>query len=165
MSEANAKSDIKTFGGKLDASGLRFGVVLARFNAFFGDRLLEGALEGLERTGASTANITVAKVPGAWELPIVAQRMAESKRYDAIIALGVVIRGHTPHFDFVAGEASKGLATVMLKHDVPVVNGLITADTLDQAVERAGSKAGNKGYDAALTAVEMASLLKTLGAK
>ncbi len=156
-------SDHKTIEGKLSAEGMRFGIVSARFNAFFGDRLLDGALDGLIRSGAQSSAITVAKVPGAWELPIVAKRMAEAKRFDAILALGVVIRGHTPHFEYVAGESSKGLATVMLQSGVPVANGLITADTLEQAIERAGSKAGNKGYDAAITAIEMVSVLQQIG--
>lgn len=153
----------KNFEGKLTATELRFGIVLGRFNSFITEQLLEGCLDGLIRHGASSDNIDVARVPGAFEIPLVAKRLAESERYDAVICLGAVIRGSTPHFDYVCAETSKGIAAVGLQTGVPTIFGVITTDTIEQAVERAGTKAGNKGWDAALSAIEMANLLKDIG--
>ena len=149
----------KVFEGTLSAAGLSFGIVVSRFNDFFGDKLLDGALDTLRRAGADTKKIHVARVPGAWELPIALKRMAQTKRYDALIALGVVIRGNTPHFEYVAGESAKGAAAVMHAHDVPVAFGVLTVENIEQAIERSGSKAGNKGSEAAAVAIEMATLL------
>lgn len=148
--------------GKLTAEGLRVGIIVARFNGFIAERLLEGALDALLRHGADDSSITVARTPGAFEIPLTAQKMAESGKYDALICLGAVIRGATPHFDYVASEAAKGVAQVGLKQGIPVVFGVLTTDTIEQAVERAGTKAGNKGFDAAMTAIETANLLKEL---
>jgi 6,7-dimethyl-8-ribityllumazine synthase len=151
-----------TFEGKLSGKGLKFGIVVGRFNEFISARLLDGALDNLKRHDVDDDDVEVAWVPGAFELPLVAQRMAASRRYDALICLGAVIRGGTPHFDYVAGEAAKGIAKVSLDSGVPVIFGVLTTDTIEQAVERAGTKAGNKGWSAAATALEMASLAKTL---
>ncbi len=148
--------------GNLDAKGLTCGIVVSRFNSFIAERLLEGAIDALRRHGANDADITVARVPGAFEIPLAAQAMADSRKYDAVICLGAVIRGSTPHFDYVADEVSKGIATVSLKSGVPVAFGVLTTDTIEQAVERAGTKAGNKGFEAAVTALETANLLKAL---
>lgn len=148
--------------GKLDAKGLKFGLVVSRFNDFISSRLLAGCLDALVRHGAEDADITVVRAPGSFEVPLVAKRMAVSKKYDAIIALGAVIRGSTPHFDYVAAEAAKGVAHVMLETGVPVAFGILTTDTIEQAVERAGTKAGNKGADAAMSAIEMARTLAQL---
>ncbi len=155
---------VKTVEGELVARGLRFGIALARFNAFVGERLLEGALDTLRRHGAETGHIEVVRVPGAFELPLALKYMADSRKYDALIALGCVIRGATPHFEYVAGECAKGLAQVMMHSGLPVAFGVLTTDTVEQAVERAGTKAGNKGVDAALSAIEMANLVKQLRA-
>ncbi|NPV27728.1 MAG: 6,7-dimethyl-8-ribityllumazine synthase [Firmicutes bacterium] len=152
----------KTYEGKLIAEGLKFGLVVGRFNEFITSKLLSGALDALERHGASSENIEIAWVPGAFEIPLVAQRMVQ-KNYDAVICLGAVIRGATPHFEYVAAEVTKGIAQVGLQTGKPVVYGVITADTIEQAIERAGTKAGNKGWDAAVTAIEMANLLHELG--
>ncbi len=152
----------KVIEGHLDASGLRFGLVVSRFNSFICDRLVEGAVDALVRHGADAASIDIAKVPGAFELPLAAQRLAQSGRYDALICLGAVIRGSTPHFDYVAAEVSKGLASVGLASGLPVAFGVLTTDTIEQAIERAGTKAGNKGFEAAVTAIEMANFLKKL---
>lgn len=152
----------KTFEGNLVAEGLRFGIVVGRFNEFITTRLLDGALDALKRHGADTAQIDTAWVPGSFEIPLVAQKMANSGRYDAVICLGAVIRGATPHFDYVAAETSKGIAKVGLDSGLPVVFGVITADSIEQAIERAGTKAGNKGWDAAITAIEMAQLMRNL---
>ena len=152
----------KFIEGKLEAKGLRFGIIVSRFNSFISERLLEGALDCLLRHGANDANIEVARVPGAYEIPLISARMAKSGRYDAVITLGAVIRGSTPHFDYVAAEVSKGVASVSLDTGVPVVFGVLTTDTIEQAVERAGTKAGNKGFEAAMTAIETANLLKGL---
>lgn len=157
-------SDVKNVDGDLIARSARFGIALARFNGFIGERLLEGAVDALLRHGAEAANIEIVRVPGAFELPLVLKAMAASKKYDALIALGAVIRGATPHFDYVAGESSKGLAQVMMQFDLPVAFGVLTVDSIEQAIERAGTKAGNKGVDAALSAIEMVSLLKKLRA-
>lgn len=148
--------------GHLDAGGLRFGLVVSRFNSFICDRLVEGAVDALVRHGADADRIDIAKVPGAFELPLAAQRMAQSGRYDALICLGAVIRGSTPHFDYVAAEVSKGLASVGLASGLPVAFGVLTTDTIEQAIERAGTKAGNKGFEAAVTAIEMVNFLKKL---
>ena len=147
---------------KLDATGLRVGIVVSRFNGFIAERLLEGALDALVRHGAADGDIAVVRVPGAFEIPLVAQRLAGSGKYDAVICLGAVIRGATPHFDYVAAEVSKGVAQVSLKTGVPVAFGVLTTDSIEQAVERAGTKAGNKGFDAAMTAIETANLLKVV---
>lgn len=153
---------MRVIEGKLDAKGLRFGIVVSRFNDFITSRLLEGAIDSLVRHGAVEDNIEVVKVPGCFEIPLTAKMVASKGNYDAIICLGAVIRGATPHFDFVASEVSKGIALVSLETNKPVAFGIITADTIEQAVERAGTKAGNKGWDAALTAIEMAMLMKNI---
>jgi 6,7-dimethyl-8-ribityllumazine synthase len=152
----------KIVEGKLDAKGLKFGILVSRFNSFVSDRLVEGAIDGLLRHNADKEMITVVRVPGAFEIPPAAKQMAESGRYDAVICLGAVIRGSTPHFDYVSSEVSKGVASVSLDSGIPVSFGVLTTDTLEQAIERAGSKAGNKGFDAAMAAVEMANLYKVL---
>lgn len=152
----------KTIEGKLDAKGLRFGLLVSRFNSFVSDRLLEGALDALLRHGAEQDSLEVVRVPGAFEIPAAAKQMAGAGRYDAIVCLGAVIRGSTPHFDYVCAEVSKGVATVAMDAGIPVSFGVLTTDTLEQAIERAGSKAGNKGFDAAMTAIEMANLYKAL---
>jgi 6,7-dimethyl-8-ribityllumazine synthase len=148
--------------GQLGSKGLRFAIVVARFNSFITERLLAGALDALRRTGCEEADIEIVKVPGSWEMPLVARELAGRKRHDAIICLGAVIRGDTPHFDYVAGEAAKGLAQVAAETGVPVAFGVLTCNTLEQAIDRAGAKGGNKGFDAAMTAVEMADLLRRL---
>ncbi len=153
---------IRTIEGTLDASGLRVGIVAARFNDFIVERLLAGAIDALLKHGASAADIDVVRVPGAFEMPLALNKLAASRRYDALIALGCVIRGATPHFDYVAGEASRGIGQAGLAHEVPVGFGLLTVDTIEQAIERAGTKAGNKGVDAAMSAIEMATLLRRL---
>jgi 6,7-dimethyl-8-ribityllumazine synthase len=151
---------MKVYEGKLLAQGLRFGIVISRFNDFICDRLLGGALDALKRSGGSEEQIDVFKVPGAFEIPLLAKQVAISGRYDAVICLGAVIRGATPHFDYVASEVSKGIASVSLETRVPIAFGVLTTDTLEQAIERAGSKAGNKGWDAAMAAIEMVNLIK-----
>jgi 6,7-dimethyl-8-ribityllumazine synthase len=151
--------------GVFDARGLKFAIVVARFNGFITDRLLAGALDALARTGAQTDDIDVVKVPGAWELPLTVKALAKNGKYDAIIALGAVIRGETPHFDYVAGETTGGLARVSTGTGIPVAMGVLTTNTVEQAVDRAGAKSGNKGFDAAMTAIEMASLLRRMGHK
>lgn len=153
---------IKTYEGNLIAKDLRFGIVIGRFNEFISSKLLGGAIDGFIRHGADEADIETAWVPGAFEIPLVAQKMAGSKKYNAVICLGAVIRGSTPHFDYVASEVSKGIAKVSLDTGIPVIFGVLTTDTIEQAIERAGTKAGNKGYDAAVTAIEMANLLGRL---
>ena len=153
---------MKTFEGKLIAEGLRFGVIVGRFNEFIGGKLLSGALDAISRHGGSDADVDVAWVPGAFEIPIVAKKMAKSGKYDAVICLGAVIRGATPHFDMVAGEVTKGIALVGLETGLPVIFGVLTTDSIEQAIERAGTKGGNKGFDAAVTAIEMANLLKQI---
>lgn len=151
---------MRTYEGKLLAQGLRFGIIVSRFNDFICDRLLGGALDALKRSGGDEENIDIFKVPGAFEIPLVAKKAAASGRYDALICLGAVIRGATPHFDYVANEVSKGVASVSLETGLPISFGVLTTDTLEQAIERAGSKAGNKGWDAAMAALEMANLLR-----
>jgi 6,7-dimethyl-8-ribityllumazine synthase len=153
---------MKTFEGKLIAEGLRFGIIVGRFNEFIGGKLLSGALDAISRHGGNDNDVDLAWVPGAFEIPIVAKKMAKSGKYDAIICLGAVIRGATPHFDMVAGEVTKGIALVGLETGLPVVFGVLTTDSIEQAIERAGTKGGNKGFDAAMTAIEMANLLKQI---
>ncbi|MEW6233002.1 MAG: 6,7-dimethyl-8-ribityllumazine synthase [Chloroflexota bacterium] len=152
----------KVYEGKLLGEGLRFALVVSRFNEFISTKLLEGAQDALVRHGVAEESVETVYVPGAFEIPMVAKRLARSGRYDAVICLGAVIRGATPHFDYVAAEVSKGIAAVALETGVPTLFGVITADNLEQAIERAGTKAGNKGFDAAVGALEMANLLKTL---
>ncbi|MDA8427868.1 MAG: 6,7-dimethyl-8-ribityllumazine synthase [Geobacteraceae bacterium] len=150
------------YEGKLDAKGLTFGIIVSRFNSFICERLLEGAVDALIRHGGDDKNIHVARVPGAFEIPLAAKKMVESGKYNAIICLGAVIRGSTPHFDYVASEVSKGVASVSLDSGVPIAFGVLTTDTIEQAVERAGTKAGNKGFEAAVTAIETANLFKAM---
>jgi 6,7-dimethyl-8-ribityllumazine synthase len=154
--------NVKSIEGELIARGARFGIVLGRFNGFIGERLLEGALDTLVRHGVEASQIEVVRVPGAFEIPLALKTLAAGKKYDALIALGAVIRGATPHFDYVAGECAKGLAQVMMQHDIPVAFGVLTVDSIEQAIERAGTKAGNKGVDAALGAIEMVNLMRKL---
>ena len=156
-------SEIKTWEGDLSAGGLRFAIVMARFNSFITDRLLSGALDALRRSGAAMELVELVKVPGSWEMPIAVRALARQKRFDAIICLGAVIRGDTPHFDYVAGQAASGLAQIAGETGVPVAFGVLTTNTVEQAVDRAGAKSGNKGFDAAMTAIEMASLLRKIG--
>ena len=146
--------------GKLTAEGLHIGIVAARFNEFITNKLVSGAIDALKRHGVSDENITLAWVPGAFEIPLGAQKMANSHNFDAVICLGAVIRGSTPHFDYVAGEVTKGVAQVSLRTGVPIIFGVLTTENIEQAIERAGTKAGNKGFDAAMPAIEMATLLK-----
>ncbi|MBM3933454.1 MAG: 6,7-dimethyl-8-ribityllumazine synthase [SAR202 cluster bacterium] len=149
--------------GSLQGNGLKIGIVVARFNDFITSKLLDGAKAGLTRHGASLDDVTVAWVPGSFELPVVAKKMAGSGKYDAVICLGAVIKGETSHFDYVAGEAAKGIASAGVSTGVPVIFGVLTTDTVDQAINRAGGKSGNNGYSAALAAIEMANLMKALG--
>ena len=153
----------KTYEGQLVAEGLRFGIVASRFNEFITNKLLEGSLDALKRHAVADSDIGVAWVPGAFEIPMIAKKMAESGKYDAVICVGAVIRGSTPHFDYVAAEVSKGIAQVGLSTGVPVIFGVITTDNIEQAIERAGTKAGNKGFEAAEAAIEMANLLRSMG--
>jgi 6,7-dimethyl-8-ribityllumazine synthase len=149
--------------GQLSAEGFRFAIIVSRFNDFISSRLMEGAMDALRRHGATEENMFLVKVPGAFEIPIVAKRLAQSGSYDAVVCLGAVIRGATPHFDYVAAEVSKGIANVALETTVPVTFGVLTTDNLEQAIERAGSKSGNKGYEAAMAAIEMVNLFNKLG--
>lgn len=153
---------MSVYEGDLIGSGLRVGIVVSRFNDLLSSRLLGGALDALGRHGIDEESVDVAWVPGAFEIPLVAQRMASSARYDAVIALGVIIRGATPHFEYVAGEVSKGVAKVSLDSGVPVLFGIVTADSIEQAIERSGTKQGNKGWDVAVAAIEMANLIKSM---
>ena len=153
----------RTLEGNLIAKGKKFGIVVPRFNEFITSKLLDGALDALERHGVKESETTVAWVPGSFEIPYAASKMAKSGKYDAVIALGAVIRGATPHFDIVAGESAKALASLSLEHSLPIINAILTTDTIEQAIERAGTKAGNKGADAAMSAMEMISLLRKLG--
>ena len=148
--------------GQLSAEGFRFGIIVSRFNDFISSRLVEGAMDALLRHGATEEQVSVIRVPGAFEIPLTAKKLAESGRYDAVICLGAVIRGSTPHFDYVAAEVSKGIASVSLESRIPVTFGVLTTDNLEQAIERAGSKSGNKGYDGAMAAIEMVNLFKEL---
>ncbi len=155
---------MNVIAGKLDATGMRVAIVVARFNDFVAQRLLEGSVDALVRHGAAEDDITVIWVPGSFEIPLAAQEIADQDRFDAIVCLGVVIRGETPHFDFVAGEASRGVGGIGMRARIPTAFGIVTTETLEQAIDRAGGKHGNKGADAALAAVEMVSLLRTLRA-
>jgi 6,7-dimethyl-8-ribityllumazine synthase len=152
----------KVLEGKLSAEGCRFAIIVSRFNDFVSSRLVDGAMDALIRHGADDQAVVLARVPGAFEIPLMAKRFAESGRYDAVICLGAVIRGSTPHFDYVAAEVSKGIASVALETKVPVTFGVLTTDNLEQAIERAGSKSGNKGWEAAMAAIEMVNLFKTI---
>lgn len=153
----------KQYEGMLLGKGLKFGVVISRFNEFFSRKLLDGAMDALLRHDVSDDDIEVAWTPGSFEIPLIAQKMAQTKKYDAIICLGAVIRGSTPHFDYIAAEVTKGIANINLNTGVPIIFGVITTDTLEQAIERSGSKVGNKGKDAAVSAIEMANLVKSIG--
>jgi 6,7-dimethyl-8-ribityllumazine synthase len=153
---------MKIIEGELQAKGLKFAIVISRFNDFITSKLLDGAMDALIRHGAKEEDIDVAKVPGSFEIPLIAKKMASKNIYNAVICLGTVIRGATPHFEYIAAEVSKGIAISSLETGVPVVFGIITSDTIEQAVERAGTKSGNKGWDAAITAIEMAQLVKKL---
>ena len=152
----------KTIEGQLSSAGLKFAIVVSRFNSFVSDRLLAGALDALVRTGCADGDIDIVKVPGSWEVPLAAKTIAGQHRHDALICLSAVIRGDTPHFDYVAAEVSKGIASVSLATGVPMAFGVLTTNTLEQAIDRAGTKGGNKGFDAAMTAVEMANLMRRL---
>jgi 6,7-dimethyl-8-ribityllumazine synthase len=157
-------NDIKVIEGDFTAANGTYGICVARFNEFVVEGLLSGAVDALRRHGVDAKNIEITRVPGAYELPLIAQAMAKSGKYDAIIGLGAVIRGSTPHFEYVAGESAKGLAMVGMNYDIPVINGVLTTETIEQSIERAGTKAGNKGAEAALGAIEMVSLLKQFSA-
>lgn len=152
----------QTIEGNLESKGMKFAIVVSRFNSFVTDKLLDGALGALRRTGASEDNIEVVHAPGSWELPLIVKTLAEQKRHDAIIALGAVIRGDTPHFDYVAGECARHLSQIPLETGVPVAFGVLTTNTVEQAIDRAGAKAGNKGFDAALSAIEMVNVMRRL---
>lgn len=154
---------MKLIEGKIDATGLKVAIVVSRFNEFITNKLLSGAVDCLKRNNADEENITVAWVPGSFEIPSVAKLLAMSNKYDAVICLGAVIRGSTPHFDYVAAEVSKGVASISLTSKVPVIFGVLTTDSIEQAIERAGTKSGNKGFDAAMSAIEMANLYKHIG--
>jgi 6,7-dimethyl-8-ribityllumazine synthase len=150
------------FEGHLKAKDFKFGIIVSRFNEFISQRLLDGALDALERHGAQQENIKIYKVPGSFEIPLLASKLAEKQKFDAIICLGALIRGETPHFDYLSAEVTKGIATTALKSGIPVSYGVITTDTLEQAIDRAGAKTGNKGWDAAVAAIEMVNLYKNL---
>jgi len=152
----------RTIQGQLNSSGMRFALVASRFNDFVTSRLLAGAIDALERTGAAESDITVVRVPGSFEIPLAAKKLVQTKKYDAVICLGTLIRGETPHFDYISSEVTKGIGSVCLESGTPVAFGVLTADSIEQAIDRAGMKSGNKGFEAALSAVEMASLLKQL---
>ena len=152
----------KVFEGQLSAAGLRFAIVVSRFNSFVSERLLAGAQDALARTGADPEMVDVVRVPGSWEVPLAAAELARQHRYDAVICLSAVIRGETPHFDYVSAEAAKGIAHAAMETGVPVAFGVLTTNTLEQAIDRAGAKGGNKGFDAAMSAIEMANLLRSL---
>ncbi len=154
----------KIFEGSLLGQGLKVGIVISRFNDFISKSLLDGSIDAFKRHGVSEGDVDIAWVPGAFEIPYIAKKMAETKNYDAIVALGAVIRGSTPHFDYVAAETAKGVASISLQTGVAVVFGVLTTDTIEQAIERAGTKAGNKGWDAAVTAIEMANLARAFHA-
>lgn len=153
---------MKIIEGKYSSSGKKFAIILSRFNDYIGENLLRGAIDCFEKHGVTKDNLDVVKVPGAFEIPVTADKLASTKKYSAIVCLGVIIKGATPHFDFVASAASNGIAQVGIKHSLPVIFGVLTTDTIEQAIERAGTKAGNKGWDAALTALEMSDLFKQL---
>ncbi|MGP1570875.1 MAG: 6,7-dimethyl-8-ribityllumazine synthase [Moraxella sp.] len=158
--QKNAVTHIE--GALYDNQALKIGIAVGRFNGFLVESLVQGALDALLRHGVLGQNITVVRVPGAFELPLTAKRMAQSGKFDVIVVLGAIIRGSTPHFDIVASESAKGLSHVALHHDIPVINGILTTENIEQTIERAGTKAGNKGYDAAMTAIEMVSTLKAI---
>ncbi|MDI6735321.1 MAG: 6,7-dimethyl-8-ribityllumazine synthase [bacterium] len=151
---------MKVYEGKLEAKGLKIGIIASRFNEFITAKLVDGCLDALIRHGVKEEDVEMVKVPGSFEIPYLAKKLAHSKKYDAIICLGVVIRGETPHFNYICNEVSKGIATISLETGIPVIFGVITSDTIEQAIERAGTKSGNKGFDAALSAIEMANLYK-----
>jgi 6,7-dimethyl-8-ribityllumazine synthase len=153
---------MSVYEGNLIAKGLKFAIVISRFNEFIGAKLLDGAMDSLIRHGASADDVHVAWTPGAFEVPLIAKKLADTGRFDAVICLGAVIRGSTPHFDYVAGEVSKGIAKVSLDSGIPVIFGILTTDDIEQAIERAGTKSGNKGWQAAVSAIEMANLIKTI---
>ncbi|MEX2104868.1 MAG: 6,7-dimethyl-8-ribityllumazine synthase [Bacilli bacterium] len=153
---------VKLYEGYLTGQGLKIGIVVGRFNEFISGKLLSGALDALKRHGVEEDHVEVAWVPGAFEIPLIAKKMANSHKYDAVITLGAVIRGATPHFDYVSSEVAKGISSVALTTEVPTIFGVLTVDSIEQAIERAGTKAGNKGWEAAVTAIEMANLLKSL---
>lgn len=153
---------MKTIEGKLDATGLKVGIIVSRFNEFITNKLLGGAVDCLKRNNADEDNITVAWVPGAFEIPSTARKLVQSHKYDAVICLGTVIRGSTPHFDYVSAEVSKGVAQVSMDAEIPVIFGVLTTDSIEQAIERAGTKSGNKGFDAAMSAIEMANLFRQI---
>ena len=152
----------KVIEGKLSAKGVRFGLVVSRFNDFINKRLMEGALDALNRHGAEDKNISIIKVPGSFEIPLMAKKLADSGNYDAVICLGAVIRGATPHFEYISAEVTKGIAQVALDTGVPISFGILTTDNIEQAIERAGTKSGNKGWDAAISAIEMVNVLKAI---
>jgi len=152
----------RTFEGRISAEGFSFAIIVSRFNDFISSKLVEGALDALKRHGMDDKKLTLVKVPGAFEIPMTAKRLVKTGKYDAVICLGAVIRGATPHFDYVAAEVSKGIAAVSLESDIPVAFGVLTTDNLEQAIERAGSKVGNKGWDAAIAAMEMVNLFKEI---
>jgi 6,7-dimethyl-8-ribityllumazine synthase len=153
---------MKVYEGNLISQGKKYGIIVGRFNEFIGGKLLSGALDGLKRHGVTDEEIEIVWVPGAYEIPLAAKKMAKSQKYDSVICLGAVIKGATPHFDFVSNEVSKGIAHVSLETEIPVIFGVLTTDSIDQAIERAGTKSGNKGYDAAVTAIEMVNLLSEI---
>lgn len=153
---------MKTYEGKLISTGKKYGIVVGRFNEFIGGKLLSGALDALKRHGASEEDIEIAWVPGAFEIPLIAKKMVEQNKYDAVICLGAVIKGATPHFDYVSNEVTKGVSSVSLESGVPVIFGVLTTDSIEQAIERAGTKVGNQGFDAAVTAIEMVNLVSEL---
>lgn len=155
-------TDVTMLEGEFRVDGARFAIVVSRFNSFVVENLLTGAMDALTRHGVARSDVTIVRVPGAWEIPLTAQRLAASGRFDAIVAVGAIIRGGTPHFEYVAGETVKGLAQVTLAHSVPIGFGVLTVDSIEQAIERAGTKAGNKGTEAALSAMEMVSLLRKI---
>jgi 6,7-dimethyl-8-ribityllumazine synthase len=154
---------MKNYEGMLVGSGIKIGIVVGRFNEFIGGKLLSGALDGLKRHGVNEADVEVAWVPGAFEIPLIAKKMAKSGKYDGVICLGAVIKGSTTHYDYVCSEVSKGIASVSLETEVPVMFGVLTTDNIEQAIERAGTKAGNKGFDAAVGVIEMVNLIKEIG--
>ena len=154
---------MKIYQGKLQATGLKIGIILSRFNQFISERLLEGALDALHKIGADDKDITIFKVPGSFEIPVLAKKLAGSGKVDGILCLGALIRGDTPHFDFLSAEVTKGLAQIAMEDGLPVSYGILTVDTIEQGIERAGTKAGNKGYDAAFALVEMLNLMKESG--
>lgn len=153
---------MKVYEGKLEAKGLKIGIIVSRFNEFITAKLVDGCLDALIRHGVEESDVEIIKVPGSFEIPYLAKKLTDTKKYDAIICLGVVIRGETPHFNYICNEVSKGIANVSLETGIPVIFGVITSDTIDQAIERAGTKSGNKGFDAALSAIEMANLYKII---